>query len=81
MVMRALHYLAAMKQELLKKVELSIFKTVYVSILTYGHESWVITESASIRSYMQHYVTRCIALQKFLNMKPLLFQIEKSQLR
>ena len=43
-VMRALHYSVFMKRELSKKAKLSIFKTVFVPILTYGHESWVMTE-------------------------------------
>ena len=43
-VMRALHYSVVMKRELSKKANLSIFKAVFVPILTYGHESWVMTE-------------------------------------
>ena len=44
-VMRALHYSVVMKRELSKKAKLvSIFKTILVPILTYGHESWVMTE-------------------------------------
>ena len=42
-VMRALLYLAVMKQELSKKAMILIFKTFFVPFLTYGHESWVIT--------------------------------------
>ena len=44
--MRALHYSVVTKQELSKKAKLSIFKAVFDLILTYGHESWVITERA-----------------------------------
>ena len=43
-VMRALHYSVVMKRELSKKAKLSIFKARFVSIPTYGHESWVMTE-------------------------------------
>ena len=43
-LMRALHYSIVMKRELSKKAKLSIFKAVFVAILTYGHESWVMTE-------------------------------------
>ena len=43
-VMRALHYSVVMKREMSKKTKLSIFITVFVTILTYGHESWVVTE-------------------------------------
>ena len=40
-----------MKRELSKKAKLSIFKAVFVLILTYGHESWVMTER--MRSQVQ----------------------------
>ena len=50
-VMRALHYSVVMKRELSKKVKLSIFKAVFFPILTYGHESWVMTER--MRSQVQ----------------------------
>ena len=43
-VMRALHYSVVMKRELSKKEKLTIFKAVFVPILTYGHESWVMTK-------------------------------------
>jgi len=43
-VMRALQYSVVMKRELSKKAKLSVFKTVFVPILTYGHKSWVMTE-------------------------------------
>ena len=41
--MRTLHHLIVMKPELLKKAKLSIFKTVFIPILMYGHKSWVMT--------------------------------------
>ena len=63
-VMQDLHYSVVMKKELPKKVKLPIFKTVFVPILTYGHESWVITKR--VRSQVQesalHYLTRYVAL-------------------
>jgi len=40
-----------MKRELSKKAKLSVFKRVFVFILTYGHESWVMAER--IRSQVQ----------------------------
>ena len=42
--MRALHYSVVMKRKLSKNAKLSIFKAVFVPILTYGHESWVMTK-------------------------------------
>ena len=50
-VMRALHYSVVMKLELSKKAKLSIFKAAFVPILTYDHESGVITKR--VRSQMQ----------------------------
>ena len=50
-VMRALHYSIVMKRELSKKATLSIFKAVFVPILTYGPESWVMTKR--VRSQVQ----------------------------
>ena len=49
--MRALHYSVVMKRELSNKAELTVFYTVFVSILTYGHESWVMAER--VRSQVQ----------------------------
>ena len=93
-VMRALHYSVVMKRELSKKAKLAIFKAVFVPILTYGHESWVMTER--MRSQMQASEMRFLQriegvtlfnkvrsseIRKFLNIKPLLLRIERSQLR
>ena len=50
-VMRALHYSIVIKRELSKNAKLSIFKTIFVPSLTYGHESWVITKR--VRSQVQ----------------------------
>ena len=93
-VMRALHYSVVMKQELLKQAKLSIFKAVFVPILTYGHESWIMTKR--VRSEVQAYEMRFLRriegvtlfnkvcsseIQKSLNIEPLLLRIERSQLR
>ena len=45
-VMRALYYSVVMKRELPIKAKLSISKTVFVRILTYGHESGVMTRAS-----------------------------------
>ena len=39
-VMRALHYSVVTKREFTKKAKLSIFQTIFVPVLTYGHESY-----------------------------------------
>ena len=92
-VLRALHYSVVMKRELSKKAKLSIFKAVFVPILTYGHEYWVMTER--VRSQVQaseikfsrriEEVTlfnkvRSSEIRKSLNIKLLLLRIERSQL-
>ena len=51
MVMRALQHSVVMKRELSKAAKLSVFKTIFVPILTYGHECWVMTER--VRSQVQ----------------------------
>ena len=93
-VMRDLHYSVVMKRELSKKAKLSIFKAVFVPLLTYGHESWVKTErmrsqvQASEMRFLQRIegVTltnkvRSSEIRKSLNIEPLLLRIESSQLR
>ena len=50
-IMRALHYSVVMKRELSKKTKLSIFKTVFAPILTFGYESWVMIKR--VRSHLQ----------------------------
>ena len=92
--MRALHYSVVMKRELSKKAKLSIFKAVFVPILTYGHESWVMTKR--VRSQVQASEMRFLGkiegvtlfnnvrnseIRKSLNIEPLLLQIERSQLK
>ena len=92
--MRALHYSVVMKRELSEKAKLSIFKAIFVPILTYGHEFWVMTErmrlqlQASEMRFLRRIegVTlfnkvRSSESRKSLNIEPLLLQIEKSQLR
>ena len=43
-VMRKLHLSVALKQELCTKAKLFVFRKVFLPILTYGHECWVITQ-------------------------------------
>ena len=93
-VVRALHHSVVMKRELSKKAKLSVFKTVFVPILTCGHESWVMIER--VRSQVQASEMRFLRkiegvtlldkvrsseIRKSLNIEPLLLRIERSQLR
>ena len=51
------------KRELSNTVKLSVFESVFVPILTYGHESWVMTEriysGASARDGIFAKTSRC----------------------
>ena len=93
-VMRALHNSVVMKRELSKKAKLSIFEAVFVPILTYGHESWVMTKR--MRSQVQASEMRFLRkiegvtlfnkvrsseIRKSLNIESLHLRIERSQLR
>ena len=83
-----------MKRELSKKAKLSIFKAVLVPNLTYGHESWVMTERMRSQVHVSEMrflhriegvtlfnkVSRS-EIRKSLNIEPLLLRIERSQLR
>ena len=51
-VMRQLHQSVVLKRELCTKAKLlSIFRSAYVPILTYGHECWIMNEK--VRSLVQ----------------------------
>ncbi|TWW77032.1 R2DM Retrovirus-related Pol polyprotein from type II retrotransposable element [Takifugu flavidus] len=43
-VMRTLHQSVVVKRELSQKVKLSIYRSIFITALTYGHELWVMTE-------------------------------------
>ena len=48
-VMRGLHRPVVMKKEVSQKAKLSIYWSIYVPTLTYGHEVWVVTERSRLR--------------------------------
>ncbi|KAK3518521.1 hypothetical protein QTP70_001509 [Hemibagrus guttatus] len=50
-VMRSMYRFVVVKNELSRKAKLSIYQSIYVPTLTYGHELWVMTER--IRSRIQ----------------------------
>jgi hypothetical protein len=43
-VMRSMYQSVVVKKELTCKAKLSIYRSIYVPTLTYGHELWVMTE-------------------------------------
>ncbi|KAI3369611.1 hypothetical protein L3Q82_025321 [Scortum barcoo] len=42
--MRSVYRTVVVKKELSRKAKLSIYRSIYVPTLTYGHELWVMTE-------------------------------------
>ena len=65
-IMRALHYSVVMKRGLSKKAKPSIFITVFVPILTYGHESWVMIERVRSQASKMRFLQRIVVLVVFV---------------
>ena len=93
-VMRQLNRSVIMKRELCTAAKLSVFNSVYVPTLTYGHECWVMTERVKSRvqaaemGFLRrvHGVSlldkvRSSDIRKSLNIDPLQLRLERSQLR
>ena len=83
-----------LKRELSTKAKLSVFRSIFVPILTYDHECWIMTERVRSRvqaaemGILRKFI--CLSLldkvkstdiRQSLNIKPLLLRIERSQLR
>ncbi|KAK3521336.1 hypothetical protein QTP70_003461 [Hemibagrus guttatus] len=47
-VMRSMYQSVVVKKELSRKAKLSIYQSIYVPTLTYGHELWVMTERKNV---------------------------------
>ncbi|KAK3527969.1 hypothetical protein QTP86_013084 [Hemibagrus guttatus] len=47
-VMRSMYRFVVVKKELSRKAKLSIYQSIYVPTLTYGHELWVMTEREAV---------------------------------
>ncbi|CAM1293788.1 Uncharacterised protein r2_g303 [Pycnogonum litorale] len=89
-VMRQLQRSVLLRRELGVKTELVVFKSVFVPILIYGHEPWVMTERtrSRIRAAEMAFLGRISGLTMLdrvcsseIRVEPLLLQIERSQLR
>ena len=65
-VMHALHCSVVMKRELSKKVKCVVFRSIFVPIFTYRHESWVMIER--MRSRVQAYEMRLFSRIKEVTM-------------
>ena len=92
--LHVLHHMVVTKKELSRKVKLSIYRSVFVPTLTYGHEQWVINkrmrsrvqaaEMGFLRRVARVFLrdrVRSSAICEGLGVEPLLLCVEKSQLR
>ena len=93
-VMRTLYRSVVAKRELSRKAKLSIYRSIYVPTLTYGHELWVVTERTRSRiqaaemSFLRRVAgltlrdrVRSTDIREELGVEPLLLHVERSQLR
>ncbi|KAK3533936.1 hypothetical protein QTP70_034935, partial [Hemibagrus guttatus] len=93
-VMRSMYRSVVVKKELSRKAKLSIYQSIYVPTLTYGHELWVMTERvrSRIQAAEMSFLCRVAGLSlrdrvrssvtwEELGVEPLLLHIERGQLR
>ena len=93
-VMRKLHRFVVLKRELCTRAKLSIFRSVYVLILTYNHECWIMYEKvkSQVQAAEMRFLRRISGLtlldkvksadiRESLNMESQLLRLERSQLR
>ncbi|KAK3551056.1 hypothetical protein QTP70_011498 [Hemibagrus guttatus] len=93
-VMRSMYQSVVVKKELSRKAKLSIYQSIYVPTLTYGHELWVMTERVRSRiqvaemSFLRRVAGRSLrdrvrssVTREELGIELLLLHIERGQLR
>ncbi len=93
-VMRSMYWSIVVKNELSRKAKISIYRSIYVPTLTYGHELWVMTERTRFRiqaaemSFLCRVAGRSLrdrvrssVTREELRVEPLLLHIERGQLR
>ncbi len=94
-VMRSMYRSVMVKKELSRKAKLSIYRSIYVPTLTYGHELWVMTErtrsriqAAKMSFFLRRVAGRSLrdrvrssVTREELRVEPLLLHIERGQLR
>ncbi|TWW77544.1 hypothetical protein D4764_12G0009340 [Takifugu flavidus] len=90
-VMRTLHRSVVVKRELSQKAKLSLYRSIFIPTLTYGHELWVMTERTRSRvqaakmSFLRMVAglslsdrVRSSAIQEELGVEPLLLHVERT---
>ncbi|KAK3530551.1 hypothetical protein QTP86_027917 [Hemibagrus guttatus] len=93
-VRRSMYRSVVVKKELSRKVKLSIYQSIYVPTITYGHELWAMTERVRSRiqaaemSFLRRVTghslrdrVRSSVTREELGVEPLLLHIEREQLR
>ena len=93
-VFSSLYRSVVVKRELSFRTKLSIYRSVYLPVLTYGHELWVVTErmrsrvQAAEMRYLRRVAgltlrdgVRSSAIREDLEVESLLLRVERSQLR
>ncbi|KAK3548003.1 hypothetical protein QTP70_001912 [Hemibagrus guttatus] len=93
-VMRSMYRSVVVKKELSRKAKLSIYQSIYIPTLTYGHELLVMTERVRSRiqaaemSFLRRVAgcslrdrVRSSVTREELGVEPLLLHIERGQLR
>ncbi|TWW76641.1 hypothetical protein D4764_12G0000310 [Takifugu flavidus] len=91
-VMRALNRSVVVKKELSRKAKFSIYRSIYVPVLTYGRQRWVMTERTRSRtqaaemSFLPRVAglslrdrVRSSDIREGLGVEPLLLHIERSR--
>ena len=92
--MRQFYRSIVLKKELCTKAKLSVFRSVFVPILPYGHECYVMTERMrsrvqaaeigflpKVRGLFSHVKIKSTDTHQSLNIELLLLRIERSLLR
>ncbi|KAK3508365.1 hypothetical protein QTP70_022939 [Hemibagrus guttatus] len=93
-VMQSMYRSVVVKKELSRKAKLSIYQSIYVPTLTYGHELWVMIERVRSRIQAAKMIflrrvagrslrdrVRSSVTREELGVEPLLLHIERGQLR
>ena len=93
-VLHSLYHTVVTKRELSRKAKLSIYRSIFVPTLTYGHEGWVMTERTRSRvqaaemGFLRRVAgvslrdrVRSSVIREGLGVEPLLLCVERSQLR
>ena len=91
-VLRSFYRTVVTKRELSRKAKLSTYRSIFVPILTYGHEGWVMTERTRVQAAEMSFLRRVAgvslrdrvrssAIREELGLEPLRLYLERSQLR